>query len=120
MTRYRNINKAQSTLEYAMAIACIVAALLAMQHYIKRATEGKLRDAADTIGGQYDAQHTYSLIIIQQNGTTVTTAQQVRLDHPSAEEGHIDAVVTNTSTQGEQVNKTGNETLVQFPGGLYD
>ncbi len=43
-------NKAQSTLEYFVMIAVIVAALFAMQTYIKRGMQGKIRDSADNIG----------------------------------------------------------------------
>lgn len=43
-------NKAQSTLEYFVMIAVIVAALFAMQVYIKRGIQGKMRDSADSIG----------------------------------------------------------------------
>lgn len=51
---------AQSTLEYAMVIACIVAALLSMQIYIKRSFQGKLKAAADEVGEQYSAKTTTS------------------------------------------------------------
>ena len=50
--------RAQSTLEYAVVIACIVGALLAMQVYIKRGISGKLRSATDDIGQQYDPRNT--------------------------------------------------------------
>lgn len=52
--------RAQSTLEYAMVVACLVAALLAMQIYIKRGVQGRLRDAANDIGEQYSAKNTTS------------------------------------------------------------
>jgi len=53
-------HRAQSALEYAMVIACIVAALIAMQIYIKRGLQGRFRDAADEIGEQYSAKTTNS------------------------------------------------------------
>ncbi len=46
--------KGQSTLEYALIIAVVVAGLLLMQHYIKRGYAGRLRGAADDMGEQYD------------------------------------------------------------------
>lgn len=52
--------KAQSTLEYGAVVACIVAALIGMQIYIKRSIQGRLRDAADEIGEQYSARTTRS------------------------------------------------------------
>lgn len=52
--------RAQSTLEYAMVTACLVAALLAMQIYLKRSIQGRLRNAADELGEQYSAITTTS------------------------------------------------------------
>ena len=48
-------SKGQSTLEYAVIIAVVVGALLAIQIYMKRGVEGKLRGSADSIGEQYSA-----------------------------------------------------------------
>ena len=50
--------KAQSTLEYAIIIAVVVGALLAMQVYIKRGIQGKLQASTDSIGEQYSAGNT--------------------------------------------------------------
>jgi len=74
INRYQQ-RKAQSTLEYAMVIACVVGALIAMQIYIKRGIQGKLRDAADEIGEQYSAKTTTSSLtqtITNPTPTTVT------------------------------------------------
>lgn len=57
--------KGQNTLEYAIVIAVIVAALIAMQNYIKRGVQGKMKQATDDIGEQYSPQNT--------NGSTTTT-----------------------------------------------
>ena len=46
--------RGQSTVEYAVVVAVIIAALLAMQIYMKRGTMGKLREATDQIGEQFD------------------------------------------------------------------
>lgn len=46
----------QSTLEYAFVVAVIVGALIAMQMYIKRSMEGKMKSSSDEIGEQYSAQ----------------------------------------------------------------
>ena len=55
-------NKAQSTLEYAVLIIVVAAALFAMQAYFKRGVQGKMRDTADNIGGgaMYSPGATYS------------------------------------------------------------
>jgi uncharacterized protein (UPF0333 family) len=52
---YHLKNRGQSTLEYAVVIAVIVAALVAMQTYIKRGMMGKLKQGADDMGEQFSS-----------------------------------------------------------------
>ncbi len=49
--------KAGSIIEYSLIVAVVVAALLGMQIYVKRAISGRWRQAADTFGygRQYNA-----------------------------------------------------------------
>ena len=49
--------RGQSTVEYAVVIVVIIAALIAMQIYIKRGAMGKLKDATDQIGEQFNPVH---------------------------------------------------------------
>jgi Flp pilus assembly pilin Flp len=51
---------ASLSLEYAILIAVVVAALVGMSAYVKRTISGKWREAADTFGfgRQYDAYGT--------------------------------------------------------------
>jgi len=52
--------RAQSTLEYAILIGVIVAGLVAMQVYLKRGYQGKIRESADSMGEQFSpGQTTY-------------------------------------------------------------
>ncbi|MBF0483766.1 MAG: hypothetical protein HQL25_03560 [Candidatus Omnitrophica bacterium] len=51
-------NRGQSTLEYAILIIIIAAALLSIQAYIKRGLQGRLKSATDDIGGQYSVGNT--------------------------------------------------------------
>jgi uncharacterized protein (UPF0333 family) len=55
----KNKNRGQGTLEYAVIIAVVVGALIAMQIYMKRGIEGKAREATEQIGEQFDAGTTY-------------------------------------------------------------
>ena len=66
--------KGQSILEYALIIAVIVGALIAMQIFLKRSVQGKLRDSIDDIGGggQYAAGHVSSNFVTQQVGNYTT------------------------------------------------
>ena len=52
MFRYLN-KRGQSTLEYGVVIAVIVAGLIAMQTYVKRGFQGRLRQASDDLGEQF-------------------------------------------------------------------
>jgi len=51
-------NKGQSTLEYAILIIIIIAALLSIQVYIKRGVQGRLKSATDDIGDQFSPGNT--------------------------------------------------------------
>lgn len=92
--------KAQSTLEYAVLISIVVAAFLAMQIYMKRGVQGKLRSAADQIGDQFDAHKTSSTYTTQKTGTTVEEVTQ-----------GVTASYTGTAGKGEAevTKKIGSE-----------
>jgi Flp pilus assembly pilin Flp len=45
--------KGQTTLEYAILVVIIIGALLALQVYIKRGVQGRLKSATDDVGEQY-------------------------------------------------------------------
>ena len=114
------MSKAQTTIEYALIVACIVAALLGMQHYIKRAAQGRLRETADSIGGQYDPRYLDSQITFTQSGVTTTVVEMVRQDDEKAESGMIDGISTITTTTDELSSRTGYEHLEVYPSGLFD
>jgi uncharacterized protein (UPF0333 family) len=46
-------HKGQSTLEYAILIIIIIAALVSLQTYIKRGVQGRLKSSTDDIGEGY-------------------------------------------------------------------
>jgi len=50
LIRLRN-SKAQTTAEYAILIALVVGAAMAMQVYVKRGLQGRVRDVVDHTGG---------------------------------------------------------------------
>ena len=64
-------NKGQSTLEYAVIIAVVAAALLLMQIYFKRAVQGKMRESTDDIGKQYDIVTTSGSVTKNTTGITI-------------------------------------------------
>ncbi len=89
--------KGQSTLEYAIIIAVVAAALLAMQVYIKRGIQGKLRSSTDEIGEQYSPGLT--------TGSYTTTTGTTSTESRTAE-----GKTTTEITRGDQ-SVTGDETV---------
>ncbi len=75
----KSFKKSQSTLEYAMIIACVAAALLSMQIYIKRAMQGRLRKASDDIGEQYAPVNVESDLTITLDSRTTIDSELVPL-----------------------------------------
>jgi hypothetical protein len=51
-------NTGQSILEYAILLGVIIAALLIMQFFVKRAFQGNLKESADKMGDQFSANNT--------------------------------------------------------------
>ena len=64
--------KGQSTLEYGLIIAVVVAALLAINWYMKKGVQGKLKESTDQIGRQFDPGTFSTAWRAQGNGTTTT------------------------------------------------
>ena len=89
--------KAQSTLEYAIIIAVVVGALVAMQVYIKRGLQGRLKQAADDMGEQFTAQYSTANYSTQTN--TTTTENSIGGSNP---------VVYSNTTQNQTRNATEN------------
>jgi hypothetical protein len=44
---FRRLRKGQSTAEYAIVIGLVIAAAIAMQVYVKRSMQAKMKDASD-------------------------------------------------------------------------
>lgn len=70
LLKLNNNKRGQSTLEYALLIGVIVAALIAMQVYMKRGVQGKIRDATDQIGDQYSPGYTTGTVVTNTQSTT--------------------------------------------------
>jgi hypothetical protein len=94
-------NRAQSVLEYATVIACTVAALLAMQIYIKRSMQGRLKRTADQFGPHYapmrttgDYTTTYTSNSVTQSITQSEVDLGYDLDGDAVLEDNVTAVRT--------------------------
>ena len=91
------LRKGQSTLEYALIIAVIVAGLLLMQMYIKRGYAGRIKSSTDDMGEQFDPNAYNANFQVSQTSNTQQTIQNR---------------VTNTTHNTPQTNtKTGQETI---------
>jgi uncharacterized protein (UPF0333 family) len=77
MLRILRNKRAQSTAEYAILIGLVVAALIAMQTYVKRGLNAKVKDATDIFATSINMGNTtqYEPYYLQQN-TVTTQAQQ--------------------------------------------
>ncbi len=73
MSIYLN-KKGQSTLEYGVVIAVVVAGLLLMQNYIKKGVQGKLKESADDIGSQYATNATSRTFSNSSTNSTTNTS----------------------------------------------
>ena len=91
--------RAQTTLEYAILIGVVAAALIAMQMYLKRGYQGKIRDSADSMGGQFSPGLT------AYNYSTNTFSDSTET---------IDAGTTKTQIHAQNSYKSGNESVANL------
>lgn len=82
----------QAILEYAVLIACFIAAVVAMNIYIKRGLSGRYKAAIDNLGEQYSPGHVDSDVKTTYDTTTKTvTETKYRYNqYDSDESGTID------------------------------
>lgn len=88
----------QTTLEYAVVIAVVAAALLSMQIYMKRGVQGRLRSATDQVGDQFVPTTTTSTYTV----TSSSNRRDVALTNGSS---------TSTLNQDEVQTRSGSETV---------
>ncbi len=97
--------KGQSTVEYALIIAVVVAGLLAMQFYVKRGYSGRLKSAADDMGDTYDPQkYTGTFDVVSKSNT-----EQLMVKDNTVKTTYND--VAGYSGYGRIQVKGGNETV---------
>lgn len=121
----KSFKKSQSVLEYAVIIACVAAALLAMQIYLKRAIQGRLRQAGDDIGEQYAPVNIDSNMVTTLDSLTTIDSELVPL---ADEKGNslvdnygrpVYGIKTKVDLDHETTKKSGTEKLGQFEQRLF-
>jgi Flp pilus assembly pilin Flp len=112
--------KAQSTIEYAVMVACLAAALIGMQIYIKRGIQGRIRSAADEIGGQYSATTTTSDITQSiSNPTPVNITGTTVFKNITWTDRYTGTVHQDEPVELMEVTRN-EETLVNIESGSYE
>lgn len=115
MRQRRKSFQGQVSLEFGVLLICIVAALFAMQCYIKRSVQGRLRQSADELAGQYDPNTTTSTMSVLFSSDVTTEVA------PGNEELGKDTTVTTVTIDSEVETRSGEDLLGTFAesGGLF-
>ena len=102
------MKRAQSTLEFAIVIFAVVAALLAMQVYIRRGLQGKLRTSADEISiQQYEPGRTVSDLTVTQTSDISTVVET-----KETEDGAQYQTETTTTINDQTETREGTEKIL--------
>jgi hypothetical protein len=112
--RRADFRRGQSTVEMAILIMLIVFAFIAMQVYLKRGIQGRLRANIDSIGEQYDPEKTTSEFNLFHDSDVTTTSEsteEMYIDPTSWSGQYQNRVITMVHTQTHYDNtvKTGFE-----------
>ena len=91
--------RGQSTLEYAILVVVVIMALVAIQAYLKRGIQGRMRDSADQIGDQFSPEFTTYNFTSESHSVTNETQ---------------DAWTTTTEYEESWSQRTGWETVGNF------
>lgn len=107
-----------------MLVACVVAALLAMQIYMKRGIQGKLRAASDEIGEQYAPASADSSITTNLTSNITVKQSLVELKNktgqPLRDANNLPVYGLDTTTDfNETTKRSGSEKLGQFEDTLF-
>lgn len=102
--------RGQSTLEYALVIAVVITALLAINLYMRKGVQGRLKTSTDEIGKQFDPTTNFTTTWQTQASGTTTTSEA----RDTATGG-----VTSTISSGETITKSEHEDWGSTPTQHY-
>lgn len=97
-------------LEYSLLVAAIVVSLLAMQAYLKRSMQGKLKEISDDLGQQYNPENTTSDMNYTFTSDTQTASDTYEMNYTNGT-GIYEETVTNTTIYNETQVRQGTETV---------
>lgn len=100
MIKRLNEQRGQSTLEYAVLIIIIIAALLSIQNYVKRGVQGRLKSSADDIGDQYSV------------GNTNYIKKTVTVSNTTDTFGTVAQGVSKTTLRADEVTNTVERSVI--------
>jgi len=100
----RITKKGQSTAEYAIVIGLVIAAAVAMQVYVKRGLQGKIKDATNLSLGSNFTTNRYEPYYASQN---LTSTKDASMTSATATGGGVTRTIGGS---GEVTSRTGNQT----------
>ncbi|MDD5019651.1 MAG: hypothetical protein PHH75_04605 [Candidatus Omnitrophica bacterium] len=109
--RARGSRRGQTIVETAVLLTLIIFAFIAMQTYLKRGLQGRLRGAIDGIGEQYDPYDTtseYNMIHESDITTTSESSEEMYVDPMSWGGQYQNRVVTMVHVETHYDNSIKN------------
>jgi len=97
MRKKLEVIRGQVSLEFALFILCVIAALVGMRAYISRGMQGSMKGAADSMGEQYDTTKTTGDTTLTLNSTSNTIVN-------TTEKDGVTKTTTNAISNETQVN----------------
>lgn len=116
--------RGQNFIEFAVIAACVAAAFLGMRIYIKRSLEGKLRQSADEIGGQYSPASTAGTTTVSVNTFSTNTPALVQLKdgggNPIFDSYDLPVYgISSTTDSTEATSRTQTENVGPYEASFY-
>lgn len=106
----RKRNKAQSTAEYAIVIGLVIAAAVAMQVYVKRGLQAKMKDAVD-----YNPPGAVMMSGLPYEPDYLTSSMDSSSSSHQKTKTDYGGKITRTIVAPEESSRTGTQTISAPP-----
>lgn len=109
--------KAQTLIEYMVLFGCMIIALVGMQIYLKRGISGGIKASADSLGRQFDPDHTeYGVsgppLITRNRGESVTEVVTRKETDDDGQERFFTDTYTVTGPSSEAVTDDAGNVII--------